>query len=172
MAKTKAFKITQNNQYPQDINLNAGEYTFSAWVRADNITYKFGFRKLNNQLIEFDVSDQLVFQQWAKVRLTFQLTEQVKEFSLMSSGANAFMVCESLTSINLPDSLTSIGSSAFYYCTSLSLVTSLPTVPPPLGDDAFNETHTNLIIKVPSQSVNAYKAATNWWNYANKISAI
>lgn len=83
----KAFKITQNNQYVQQITLNAGEYTFSAWIRADNITYKFGFRKLNNQLIEFDISDQLVFQQWAKVRLTFQLTEQVKEFSLMSSGA-------------------------------------------------------------------------------------
>ena len=30
MAKTKAFKITQNNQYIQEINLNAGEYTFSA----------------------------------------------------------------------------------------------------------------------------------------------
>lgn len=83
----KAFKITQNNQYIQNINLNAGEYTFSAWIRADNITYKFGFRKLNNQLIEFDISDQLVFQQWVKVRLTFQLTEQAKEFSLMSSGA-------------------------------------------------------------------------------------
>lgn len=83
----KAFKITQNNQYVQQIALNPGEYTFSAWIRADNITYKFGLRKMDNQLVEFDVSSQLVFQNWAKVRLTFQLTEQVKEFSLMSSGA-------------------------------------------------------------------------------------
>ena len=87
MAKTKAFKITQNNQYIQPITLNAGEYTFSAWIRADDETYKFGLRKMDNQLLEFDLSDQLVLQQWAKVRLTFHLTERVKEFSLMSSGA-------------------------------------------------------------------------------------
>ena len=91
---------------------------------------------------------------------------------LTSIGNNAFIGCESLTSITLPDSLTSIGESAFYFCTSLSLVTSLPTVPPSLGSGVFNGTHANLAIKVPSQSVNAYKAATNWNTYASKISAI
>ena len=92
--------------------------------------------------------------------------------SLTSIGDYAFASCTSLTSINLPDSLTSIGGAAFYYCTSLSLVTSLPTIPPSLGSDVFGNTHANLIIKVPAQSVNAYKTATNWNSYANKISAI
>ena len=92
--------------------------------------------------------------------------------SLTSIGIQAFYSCTSLTSINLPDSLTSIGGAAFYYCTSLSLVTSLPTIPPSLGSDVFGNTHANLIIKVPAQSVNAYKTATNWNSYANKISAI
>ena len=92
--------------------------------------------------------------------------------SLTSIGMQAFHSCVSLTSITLPDSLTSIEYGAFYYCTSLSLVTSLPTIPPSLGSLVFDSTHASLIIKVPAQSVNDYKAATNWNNYANKISAI
>ncbi len=92
--------------------------------------------------------------------------------SLTGMEFQAFFNCASLTSINLPEGLTSIGDSAFYSCTSLSLVTSLPTVPPSLGDYVFYNTHANLAIKVPSQSVNAYKTATNWNSYASIISAI
>ena len=92
--------------------------------------------------------------------------------SLTSIGINAFLGCTSLTSITLPEGLTSIGSTAFFNCTSISLVTSLPTIPPSIGSGVFANTHANLIIKVPAQSVNAYKTATNWNSYANKISAI
>lgn len=109
-------------------------------------------------------------------------------------GDNAFYSCTSLTSITLPEGLTSIGKYAFYSCaltsitlpegltsieygafggcTSLSLVTSLPTIPPSLGEYVFYDTHANLAIKVPSQSVNTYKTATNWNSYASIISAI
>ena len=38
-------------------------------------------------------------------------------------GEGAFYECSSLTSINIPDSVTSIGENAFRYCTSLSSVT-------------------------------------------------
>ena len=92
--------------------------------------------------------------------------------SLTSIGGNAFASCTSLTSITLPDSLTSIGSGAFANCTSLMLVTSLPTIPPSLSQLVFFNTHADLIIKVPAQSVNTYKTATNWKSYASKISAI
>ncbi len=92
--------------------------------------------------------------------------------SLTGIEFQAFIFCASLTSITLPEGLTSIGDNAFYYCTSLSLVTSLPTIPPSLGGGVFNSTHANLAIKVPAQSVNAYKTATNWNSYASIISAI
>lgn len=92
--------------------------------------------------------------------------------SLTSIGDAAFIFCSSLTSITFPNSLTSIGDNAFVRCNSLSLVTSLPTIPPLLVGSAFDGTHANLNIKVPSQSVNAYKAATNWNYYADKIIAI
>jgi carotenoid cleavage dioxygenase-like enzyme len=87
-------------------------------------------------------------------------------------GLSTFYSCTSLTSITLPDSLTSIGSGAFANCTSLMLVTSLPTIPPSLSQLVFFNTHADLIIKVPAQSVNTYKTATNWKSYASKISAI
>ena len=92
--------------------------------------------------------------------------------SLTSIGSDVFDYCTSLTSITLPEGLTSIGEYSFYFCSSLSLVTSLPTIPPSLGSGVFSSTHANLIIKVPSQSVNAYKTATNWNSYASIISAI
>lgn len=85
---------------------------------------------------------------------------------------STFYSCTSLNSITLPDSLTGIEFQAFFNCASLSLVTSLPTVPPSLGNDVFAGTHANLAIKVPAQSVNAYKTATNWNGYASIISAI
>lgn len=92
--------------------------------------------------------------------------------SLTSIEFRAFEQCTSLTSIMLPEGLTSIGANAFYSCTSLSLVTSLPTIPPSLGAGVFDNTHANLIIAVPAQSVNVYKTAEEWSFFAGKISAI
>jgi hypothetical protein len=92
--------------------------------------------------------------------------------SVTSIGERAFESCTSLTSITIPASVTSIGNRAFIDCTSLTSVTCLPTTPPTLGYYAFLNTHANLAIKVPSASVDAYKSATNWSNYASRIFAI
>lgn len=87
-------------------------------------------------------------------------------------GDYCFMDCSDLTSITLPEGVTIIGSLCFYGCTSLTLATVLPATPPSLGAATFAGTHSSLSIKVPLQSVNAYKAATNWIEYASIISAI
>jgi hypothetical protein len=54
------------------------------------------------------------------------------------------------------------------------------TVPPLLGENSISYqnrygtkyNYSNLVIYVPSQSVDAYKAASVWSNYANRIQAI
>ena len=92
--------------------------------------------------------------------------------SVISLGEYCFDSCASLTSINIPESVTSLGEGCFYYCRSLTLATVLPAVPPSLGWGVFDNVHSSLSIKVPSSSVNAYKTATNWIDYASKISAI
>ena len=55
---------------------------------------------------------------------------------LPAFGANAFQDCRSLTSIDIPDSVTSIGVGAFGNCTNLASITFLGDAPT-LGRDSF-----------------------------------
>lgn len=102
-----------------------------------------------------------------------------------------FQSCFALSSIEIPDNVTFLGSSCFYYaglesvtiplkvtgmsykcfyyCSKLASVTMLPTIPPTLGGDAFASTSSDLVITVPKGTLDAYKAATNWSAYADKM---
>ena len=46
-------------------------------------------------------------------------------YSVTSIDVNAFIGCDGLTSVTIPNSVTSIGDSAFYYCTGLTSVTTV-----------------------------------------------
>lgn len=93
-------------------------------------------------------------------------------YDVESIGEKAFLSNTYLTSAIIPDNITSIGNSAFSGCSSLESVTVLSTAPPTLGTSVFNSTSSNLVIYVPAESVDTYKAATNWSSYASKIQAI
>ncbi len=91
--------------------------------------------------------------------------------SVTSIGNYAFIECQSLTSITIPESVTSIGTYAFSGCTSLTSITVKPEVPPTGSQAMFDETN-NCPIYVPAGSVEAYKAAEAWSDYADRIHAI
>lgn len=115
-------------------------------------------------------------------------------------GNDAFRGCSSLTSITIPDRVQTIGGLAFYQCTSLTTViigtgftgttnpghsfqycsnlqtiTVRATTPPTIDTFFFDSTpiaNGNGTIYVPSASVNAYKTATGWSTYSDRIMSI
>ena len=84
---------------------------------------------------------------------------------------NVFQNCTGLTSVTIPESVTSIGTYVFGGCTGLTSITFEATTPPTLGTQVFDNTN-NCPIYVPAESVEAYKAATNWSDYASRIQPI
>ena len=89
-------------------------------------------------------------------------------------GESAFINCIALTSLELP-SISSISRYAFGYCSSLSIITIGYSGVCSLGSDVFYKTKITSStgsIYVPASLVNAYKSATNWSVYSNRIFAI
>lgn len=92
--------------------------------------------------------------------------------SLRIIGDGAFAYGNTaLTSVTIPNSVTSIGNYVFNGCTGLTSISVKATTPPTLGTSVFNSTN-NCPIYVPAESVDTYKAATNWSSYASRIQAI
>ena len=74
-----------------------------------------------------------------------------------------------LTEYTIPEGVTSIGHEAFWSCTSLAEVYCKPTTPPMGGVSMFGSNPSGRKIYVPAESVEAYKEARYWRNYADAI---
>ena len=111
--------------------------------------------------------------------------------SVTKIGDSAFTYCSGLTSVSIPNSVTTIErtafcnsglisvtipysvtkieQNAFQNCHWLTSVYCKATTPPSLGGYAFDDTATDLMIYVPTESVSAYKSASDWSRYNTYI---
>lgn len=92
--------------------------------------------------------------------------------SVTTIDKNAFYNCDSLTDIFLPNSINQINDYAYYLNNTINTnVTSLSINPPILGNNVFG--HRSIqIIYVPRASVEAYKIANGWREFADVIVGI
>ena len=89
-----------------------------------------------------------------------------------SIGDAAFRFCRSFSSVTIPNSVTTIGNNAFFDCLALQSFTCLATTPPAFHEYGIFNPNTTFPIYVPSASVNTYKTASGWSEYASRIQAI
>lgn len=89
-----------------------------------------------------------------------------------SIGSTAFGYCNKLVSVTIPDSIKSIEEKAFSNCVSLKRVIVKANTPPTIQANAFLEVPTTCVFEVPTEAVEAYKAAPNWSAFSDRIVAI
>lgn len=102
---------------------------------------------------------------------TFQGTNitKVKNLGKVTSLYNTFADCAALRFVELPETMIECGFVCFMNCNSLRVL-KLNSVVPPTYYRAFENADTsNLKIYVPDDSVEAYKQASGWATYADKI---
>lgn len=80
----------------------------------------------------------------------------------------AFTSCTNLKSIDV-GSIAEVGIQALQLCSALEKVVIRATTPPTMGNAAFVSTNDTFLIYVPDASLEAYRTATNWNTYADRI---
>ena len=113
--------------------------------------------------------------------------------TLDNGGSNIFAHCTSLTNITIPSSIKRLPygflsfcenlktvtieatdfemfyDNVFFDCESLESITLKATTPPAFGYNMLHNVPTNVKIYVPCASLNAYKTASGWSAYADRI---
>ena len=93
---------------------------------------------------------------------------------------SSFLGCSSLSEVTIPESVQEIGNSVFRSCSNLKSVFCKPLTPPVAfdwsdSDDfewrTFENIATDAVIYVPAESVDLYKSASGWSDYADIIVA-
>lgn len=157
------------------IPISVEEIGDSAFVACQNLKLFYGYAAskdglsliLNGRLISF--------------ALNSSVSEYTIPFGVTYIGDNAFAVSGTLNKITIPESVQYIGQSVFAWSSNLSEVYCMASIPPiavwePILNDplsvywnAFYSNSYNRKIYVPRNSVEAYKSAEGWKDYADDI---
>lgn len=100
---------------------------------------------------------------------SYEASELKLPSMLLGLYDNFFDARSNLINVTIPESVLSLGRGAFAYCANLQVLTCLAVNPPNASGSFLSNTHSELQIYVPAQSVNAYKTKSPWSNYASII---
>ena len=89
--------------------------------------------------------------------------------SSFTSIDRTFRQCITLKTLFLPKTLSQIGECSFEDCENLTNLYIAAIIPPSLSEDAFKGICEEVVIYVPAESVDTYKSADGWKDYANAI---
>ena len=113
----------------------------------------------------------LSVERYAFSRVNIEMRDFQFPSQITTIPANVFFICKGLKSIIIDENIVAIDQDAFWSCNKLEYVIIKSSTPPTLGSGAFEDTN-NCPIYVPSGSVQAYKTASGWSVYADRIFAI
>jgi hypothetical protein len=104
---------------------------------------------------------------------TFKDCEALKSINIPEGttkfGSFMFGGCFSLETITIPASLTELGFASIYQCRNLKYVYCKAATPPSPDENFFRGCSSIEKIYVPHGSVEAYKTADGWKDFAAKI---
>lgn len=102
--------------------------------------------------------------------IDIEFFNELKHFSgLTTLDANAFGGCSSLCNITIPANIETINVSAFALCKKMIDIYCAALVPPTIYYDSFVGISDAARFYVPIESVDVYKNASQWRNYADQI---
>lgn len=87
------------------------------------------------------------------------------------TGGSNFAYCNRLQEVNIGTGIMTLGNQVFLGCSVLSAITINATTPPTIGSDVLNGVQ-NAYFYVPDEAVAAYKAASTWSSYADRVKGI
>ncbi len=85
--------------------------------------------------------------------IDLEIPKEYNNMPIKRIGSNAFVGCENISQVFLPDSITSIGNRAFYYCKNLKQI-SIPDSVVSIGTNAFGTCEKLQGIEVDSTNKN------------------
>ena len=132
-----------------------GNNSFDGWTACKSLT----FAGTPPALIP-----QYCFQGWSGFDGNLALPS-----GIVTINPSAFSGWGQLKELTIPDTVASIAASAFYGLTSLTKLRILRETPPTIQYNTFTNLSETCIIEVPSASLAAYQAATNWATHASKM---